>query len=107
MPKVEVRISGAPEKEKIQSKLAFSAIVKGDVIIQSRLESDATLNDHLVWLWGMLKNERRFLKTLQAEGARISCHCTTSKREIHLLPNAAEMIHLLGIELIIETKSSS
>jgi hypothetical protein len=31
----------------------------------------APLNDHLVWLWGILQHERRYLKSLPAERVEI------------------------------------
>ena len=97
-------ITGHNHPESVQSKLKFSALHGRDVIIRSALGTDASLNEHLVWLWGLVKHERRVLKKVAAEGARIVCSCRVPKGEIRLLPNAAEMLHLLGAELILDTK---
>lgn len=101
----EVRVSGlSNRRESIRERLAGSVIERGDVVIRSQLEPSKPLNEHLVWLWGTLKHERRFLKTLQQEGGKLTCRCKVSKGDILLLPNAAEMLHLLGMELVLETR---
>jgi len=105
MTAVEVVISGLSARaESISSKLASSAIERGNVVIRSQLSPEYPLNDHLVWLWGFLKHERRFIKTLQEEGGTIVCKCKVPKGTVRILPNAAEMLHLLNIELLLELK---
>jgi hypothetical protein len=86
----------------IQSRLGFGKIERGEVIISSPLQQVAELNDHLVWFWMMLKHKRRVLKRLQADGCKIVCRCSASHRPIIIRPNGAEMLHLLGVELVIE-----
>ena len=90
--------------EIVRSKLPFSRLENGVVIFQSQLGSEASLNEHIVWLWGMVKNERRVLKSAIASGARIICECSVQKGQIRLLPNASEMLHLLGAELLLQIK---
>jgi hypothetical protein len=52
----------------------------------------------------MLKHERRKLKSLAASGASLVCRYRTKRGEIHILPNGAEMLHLLGVELVVAVK---
>lgn len=88
----------------IVSKLPGAVKKDGKAVVMSALEADVPLNDHLVWLWGMLKHERRFIKSLKTEGVRIVCECEAQKNEISLLPNSAEMLHLLGAELEVKVR---
>ena len=105
MSTVEIVISGVSNrKESVCSNLPSAIAEKGNIIIRSRLEKSHTLNEHLVWLWGLLKHKRRYIKTIQEEGAEIICYCKVSKGRHNILPNGAEMIHLLNIELVLETK---
>lgn len=105
MTKAVVVITGLPERaELIRSKLRSASIKQGKVIVRSQLESDLPLNEHLVWLWMVLKHERRFLKNIQAEGGKLTCECETKKGAVSIKPNGAEMLHLLEMELVLETK---
>ncbi|MEE1672608.1 hypothetical protein SNR37_002011 [Agarivorans aestuarii] len=105
MSSAEIRITNTINRhEAICSKLPFTAIEKGDVVISSRLDKNCSVNEHLVWLWGKLNNERRFLKSLQQDGANIICNCKASKGKHRILPNGAEMLHLLNVELVLEIK---
>ena len=90
--------------EVVRSKLPFSRIENGTVVLSSQLGSEASINEHLVWLWGMVKNERRVLKSAVDSGARITCECSVQKGPIRLLANASEMLHLLGAELLLQIK---
>jgi hypothetical protein len=100
---VEIIISEVESRAvSISSKLPASEIVKSNVVIRSKLGIDSSLNEHLTWLWGMLKSERRFIKRIQEEGAVIKCHCKIKKGCHSIQPNGVEMLHLLGIELEIE-----
>lgn len=107
MSQIEVRISGVSSRtESICERLPFSVVEQGDVVVRSQLKSSSSLNEHLVWLWGMLKPQRKFLKDLQQQGGTIVCRCKFPSSDIHLLPNGAEMLHLLNMELVIEKRSS-
>lgn len=86
----------------IQSRLGLGKIERGDVVFSSPLQQVAELNDHLVWFWMMLKHKRRVLKRLQADGCKIVCRCSASRGPIIIRPNGAEMLHLVGVELVIE-----
>ncbi len=88
----------------IVSKLPGAVADEGKAVISSALKHDSSLNDHLVWLWGMLKHERRFINNLKTEGVRILCECEARKGEIKLFPNGAEMLHLLGAELEVKVR---
>jgi hypothetical protein len=102
MTTVSLRIVGHPAPEAAQSKLRMSMLEGKDVVIPSRLQADAPLNDHLVWLWGLLKHERRTLKRVTAEGAKLICHAKVPGGPITLKPNGAELLHLLEAELRVE-----
>ena len=103
MTSVAIRFIGSsPRAEAIKARIAFAEIERGDVVLRSRLASDRPLNEHIVWLWGILKPHRRFLKTHGLQGNGIVCECEVSRGSIHLLPNGAEMLHLLGIELVLK-----
>jgi hypothetical protein len=86
----------------VQGKLRASRIENGTVLLPSGMPESATLSEHLVWLWGSIKHERRVLKTAVAGGAKIVCECKVPRGVVHLLPNAAEMLHLIGAELVLE-----
>jgi hypothetical protein len=101
----EVRVSGlSHRKESICERLPGAVIEQGDVVMRSPLEPSKPLNDHLVWFWGMLQHQRRFLKTLQQEGGKLTCRCKVPKGGVTLLPNAAEMLHLLEMDLVLEAR---
>jgi hypothetical protein len=103
MAVAEVRVSGlSNRKESIRERLPGAIIEKGDVVMRSPLDPSKSLNEHLVWLWGMLKHQRRFLKNLQQEGGKLTCRCEVPKGDVRLLPNAAEMLHLLEMDLVIK-----
>ncbi len=105
MTTAEVRVSGlSSRKDSIREQLPCAVIEHGDVVVRSPLEPSKPLNEHLVWLWGMLKHERRFLKNLQQEGGRLTCECRVPKGVVKLLPNAAEMLHLLEMELVLNAR---
>ena len=103
MNSAEIRITGVSDrKDSIGDRLPFAAIEHGDVVVRSQLPPTQSLNDHLVWLWNMLKHQRRFLKNLQRDGGTLKCHAKTSGGSVHLLPNATEMLHLLEMELVLK-----
>ncbi|HEX8459011.1 MAG TPA: hypothetical protein VF656_17085 [Pyrinomonadaceae bacterium] len=105
MTSAEVRVSGVSDrKEAIREKLAWSVIEQGDIIIRSPLDPSEPLNEHLVWLWTSLQHQRRFLKSIQECGGKLVCRCKVPKGKVRLLPNAAQMIHLLEMELVLEVK---
>ncbi len=101
----EIVISGVLSRQKqIAEQIPFAAIRGTDVVIASQLHNEASLNDHLVWLWGMLKHSRRFLKSVQAEGAVVRCECRAKKGAVVIEPNGAEMLHLLNISCSVEVR---
>jgi hypothetical protein len=105
MAKVALKIINAGLSASVlKERLPFSSVKNGEIIIYSQLDSSVPLNDHLVWLWGLLKHERRVLKTAVGSGAKIICECSVSKGSIRVLPNGAELLHLLGAELLLEVK---
>ncbi len=100
-----VIVSGLPDrKESIRERLPGAIIERGDVVVRSPPGPSESLNEHLVWMWGMLKRQRRFLKDLQQEGGKIACRCKVPKGEVRLMPNAAEMLHLLEMELVLDVR---
>ena len=54
-----------------------------------------------MWFWAGLKHERRFLKSLQAEGARITVVASGVGATFEIQPNGAEMLHLIGASLVV------
>jgi hypothetical protein len=88
--------------EIVRAKLPFSQLENGAVVVRSQLGAEVPLNDHLVWLWGMLQGERRVLKNAVSGGARLVCQCQVARGEVRIQPNGAEMLHLLGAELVLE-----
>lgn len=101
--RVAFRIYGATSQAaSVKERLPFAEATEGVVAVNSRISESAPLNDHLVWLWGMLKNERRMLKSLVQSGAKLRVECEVPKGEILLLPNAAEFLHLIGAELVVK-----
>jgi hypothetical protein len=105
MTKVAFKVLDAGAySEAVRAKLPFATVEDGVIVLRSGLGSNEPLNAHLVWLWGMLKHERRVLKSAVAGGARIVCECVVPKGPIQVLPNAAEFLHLLGAELLVEAR---
>jgi hypothetical protein len=78
-----------------RKSLPFARVNPDGIAIVSQLDSNATVNEHLVWLWGLLSLKRRYLKSLQAEGAVLSVRVSGARFPIELRPNGAEMLHLL------------
>jgi hypothetical protein len=105
MTVAEVRVSGLSNRnETIRERLPGAIIERGDVVLRSPLEPSKSLNEHLVWLWGMLRHQRKFLKNLQQEGGKLTCRCEVPIGKVRLLPNAAEMLHLLEMEIVIKAR---
>lgn len=105
---VEFRIGGLGARAtSTRDVLPFAVIDHGDVVIRCPPGSGESLNDKLVWLWGVLKHQRRKLKSLQAEGVSLCCHCKVPRGPITLQPNAAEFLHLVGASLIVTTGTLS
>ena len=102
MVEVILRISNLPNAAAAHRKtLAFASVVGNEVVLKSQLDSSAPLNEHLVWIWGMVQGERRYLKSLRSEGATISIQAKGVAQPIELKPNGAEMLHILGATLMI------
>ena len=102
MVDVALRITKIPSAADASRKqLPFGELDNGELVIRSRLSPDTALNEHLVWLWGLLQNERRYLKSLQAQGAEIYVHARVFSRPVEVKPNGAEMLHILGVTLVI------
>jgi len=103
MATVAFRVSRLPNEASAKRKDLPGAVVSGnELVMESRLGATATLNDHLVWLWGFLKHERRYLKSLQAEGAVLAVHASGVTLPVELKSNGAEMLHLLDASLLID-----
>ena len=68
------------------------------------LSVEAPLNDHIVWIGGMSKHQRRYLKTLVANAASLVCACKVSKGELRSMANAFEFLHLVGADLVLEQR---
>jgi hypothetical protein len=101
---VTLQITDLPNVASTTRKsLPFAKVDGTTITIESQLGGDRPLNDHLVWLWGMLHNERRYLKALQAEGGRINVHVTGARAPIEIKPNGAEMLHVLGATLTLSS----
>lgn len=98
-----VEISNVKSRqESIVCKIAFAEAEKDVVMIRSALAGDVLLNEHLVWLWGRLKHERRYLKNLQQDGAILTVRIKGVSGNIVIQANGAEMLHLLNAQLVIE-----
>ena len=108
MTYAEVRITPLSEgKESLleRLRLPFAVIEHGDIVLRSPLEPSVPLNDHLMWLWMILDIKRKPLKNLQQQGgAKMICRCKVPKGCVRILPNAATMLHLLELELVLEVR---
>jgi hypothetical protein len=103
MSHVELRISGGSSSlENICSRLNGSIKTREHVVFPSSLPISASLSDHLVWIWGALKHQRRLLKRFQSEGAKLEFVCLVAGKKIQLRANAAEMLHLIEADLTVE-----
>ncbi len=108
MTRVTFRISNVANRSQVvQERLPFATLDEQDVVIRSQVDEACPVNEHIVWLWGMLRHERRFLKNLKQNGAKLTCQCYTNERKLALLPNGAEMLHLLGCDLLVDTKRAT
>src|SRR5262245_34365272 len=101
MTSVSLRITGAPNEASLTRKSLGGRLVDGELVVKSPLPKGTPLNEHLVWLWGSLKHERRYLKSLQAEGAKLLVEAQVGDGPVEVLPNGAELLHLLGAALVI------
>jgi len=102
---VAFKIHGVPDRaEGARQQLPMTRVEKGVVVLASALSVEAPLNDHIVWIGGMLKHQRRYLKTLASMGASLVCECKVSKGELRLKANAFEFLHLVGAELVLEQR---
>lgn len=102
MTRVVLRIGNLPNQASAARKALPFATVSGDgITITSPLQDAASLNEHLVWLWGQLSHERRYLRSLQGEGASLTVEAHGFQGSIEIRPNAAEMLHLLGVTLVL------
>ena len=100
---VELRIGGvSAAAETTRKRLPFATIEGDDIVLQSALPAEASLNEHLVWLWGLLQHERRYLKGLAGRGASIIVRVRGVRQRVEVKPNGAEMLHLLGATLVID-----
>ena len=99
---VVFEITGLPNAAAgVRKRLPFAKVSPDGIEIVSQLGSNATFNEHLVWLWGMLSHQRRYLKSLQSEGATLRVRVSGVRPPIELRPNGAEMLHLLNATLVI------
>jgi hypothetical protein len=99
---VAFKIYGIPDRaEEAKLQLPMARVEKGVVVLASALPVEAALNDHIVWIGGMLKHERRMLKRLVTMGASLVCECKVSKGELRLKANAFEFLHLVGADLVL------
>lgn len=102
MVSVVLRITKLPSRASAKRKsLPFASVEGNDIIVRSPLAKDVPLNEHLVWLWGILQHERRYLRGLQSEGALIAVHASGTRGTIEVKPNGAELLHILGATLLI------
>jgi len=85
----------------VRKSLPFAKVSSDGIAIVSQLDANATVNEHLVWLRGMLNLERCYLKSLQSEGAVLCVRVSGACLPIELRPNGAEMLHLLNATLLI------
>lgn len=100
--KVAFEINSLPNSAAgVRKSLPFATVRSNGITIVSQLDSNATVNEHLVWLWGILNLERRYLKSLQSEGAALSVRVSGARLPIEIQPNGAEMLHLLNATLLI------
>jgi hypothetical protein len=100
---VLLRITRVPSTaDATRKRLPFAMTQGTDIVLKSQLGPEASLNDHLVWLWGMLNNERRFLKFLISQGAELTVTASGSGGPFVVRPNGAELLHLLGVTLVID-----
>ena len=97
-------VGAAGREALLRARFPGAVVQRGNVVLRSTLDGRASLNDHLVALWSVLKFERPYLKKLKQQGVPLVCHCKVHSGAIRLEPNAAEMLHLLGADLIVEVK---
>jgi len=103
MASVAFRVSRLPNEASAKRKgLPGAAVTGNQLVMESPLGAEVSLNDHLVWLWGFLKHERRYLKSLQSEGAVLAVHASGFRMPVEVRANGAEMLHLLNASLVIE-----
>lgn len=103
--RVALKIYGAGARGKaLKEKLPFAQIEGSVVVLRSALDEEKPLNDHLVWIWGLVMHERRVLKSVVEEGGSLVVECRVPKGELKILPNGAEFLHLIGAELILNQK---
>ena len=92
---VEVRIiSPGPRACSITAERASWFVSDGaDLVIQSRLEQDTPVSDHLKWLYGVLQFQRKQLRTLQEDGVDMVCRIRVRCRIFSIEPEALLLMH--------------
>jgi hypothetical protein len=68
-----------------------------DFVFQSRLEPDASVSEHLKWLYGILEFERKRLAKLQADGVEMVCRIRVRGRTLTIEPEALLLMHQLHL----------
>jgi len=100
MGRVLLRITNVANRAAtISQLLPFAVAENQECLLRSPLAENATLNDHLVWLWGTLDLNRRKLKSLQADGACLIFKARGFRGDLEIDPNGAMPLHLLNASL--------
>jgi hypothetical protein len=64
-----------------------------DLVFRSALTGDASVSEHLKWLYGMLKCERKVFRQLEASGTSVVVVIRPHERKLHLTPEALLLMH--------------
>jgi hypothetical protein len=92
---VEVRIiSPGPRASSITAERASWFVPDGaDLVLQSRLEEETPVSDHLKWLQGVLQFQRKHLRNLQEDGVDMVCRIRVRCRTFSIEPEALLLMH--------------
>src|SRR5689334_10947412 len=98
---VEVRISCPDASARsIVSGIGFSSWFRsdnGDLVFRSALTPEQPVSEHLKWLYGSLKFERKLFRKLEASGVSVVVCIRAHDRRLHLPPEALLLMHMLHL----------
>ncbi len=91
---VEVRIC-APDASarNIASSLTFFRPDSDDLVFRSALADDEPVSEHLKWLYGKVKFDRKVFRQLETSGVTVVVRIRVHDRQVLLAPEALLLMH--------------
>ena len=95
---VEVRVCAPTASARdIASRLPFFLPDCDDLVFRSALAPEEPATEHLKWLYGKLKFERKAFRQLEASGVAVVVRIRAHDRHLVLAPEALLLMHQLHL----------